>query len=141
MNPKEEGVQARIFATALRTWAGIDVEEAPTAVRLEIREPPAWEYAGVINLTNCQQERILKLLRGELAENRPGYSSPERAAAVIQGLLTERRLAGRTHVDASDLVEAAPRIGRSRKWIAAHITELIEAGHLRETRRPARFRL
>lgn len=138
---QQEGTTARVFAAALRNWATIDADPGPTAVRIEIRQPPAWGYLGTTNLTNGQFKRLLTFFRDDLAENRPGYSTPERAAAVIDALLTELAAAGRTYLTAKDLTEAAPRIGRPRPWIAAHISHLIEIGQLCETRRADRFRI
>ncbi|WP_436755413.1 hypothetical protein [Streptomyces sp. URMC 124] len=126
---------------ALRTWADDDPHDAPTTARLAIRTPPDWEHVGVVNLTHRTQQRILGLLRRDIAEQHPGPTSPQRAAAIIDGLLAEHRAAGRTHIRATDLVSAAPRIGRSRAWIAEHITRLVDAGYLQETWRPGRFRL
>ncbi|MBB4893542.1 hypothetical protein FHS39_002573 [Streptomyces olivoverticillatus] len=141
MKQKEDGTRARVFAAALRNWATIDADPAPTAVRLDIRQPPDWAYAATINITARQHQRVLAFLHDDVAENKPGHSTPECAATVINALLTEHRIAGRSHITAADLVNAAPRIGRSRTWIAAHITELIDTGRLGETRRPGRFRL
>ena len=138
---KRNGVQARVFGAALRTWATVDADDAPTAVRLEVRQPPEWGYVATVNITARQHGRLLAFLRDDLAENRPGYSSPERAAAVIEGLLTELAAAGQSCVTTVDLVDAGPRIGRSRSWIAAHITDLVDAGRLIETRRPDVFRI
>lgn len=138
---KDAGARARVFAAALRTWSTIDADDSPTAVRLDVRQPPDWKYAATVNLTVRQHGRLLAFLRDDLAENRPGYSSPSRAAAVIGGLLTELVADGRTRVTAADLVDAAPRIGRSRSWIAAHIADLVDDGRLLETRRPGVFRI
>lgn len=140
MNPSEEGgTKARVLAAALRNWATVDADPAPTVARLEIRQPPTWGYLGTTNLTDRQYKRVLAFLRDDLIENRPGYSSPERAAAVIEGLLRELVAAGQARVTTTDLVDTAPRIGRSRTWIAAHITDLIDTGRLRETRRADTF--
>lgn len=138
---KDAGAQARVFAAALRTWATIDADDSPTAVRVEVRQPPDWKYAATVNLTSRQHHRLLAFMRDDLAENRPGYSSPSRAAAVVGGLLAELAAAGYTRVTTADLVDAAPRIGRSRSWIAAHVTDLVDDGHLIETRRPGVFRI
>jgi hypothetical protein len=42
---------------------------------------------------------------------------------------------------AADLIAAAPRIGRPRGWIASHLSTLVDAGRLEETRRPGVFRI
>jgi hypothetical protein len=140
MNPaSEDGTKARVLAAALRNWATVDADHQPTVARLEIRQPPSWGYAATVNISDRQYKRVLGFLRDDLIENRPGYSSPERAEAVIEGLLRELTAAGRIRVTATDLVDAAPRIGRSRAWIAAHITDLIDTGRLRETRRADTF--
>ncbi|MFF8829312.1 hypothetical protein [Streptomyces sp. NPDC015131] len=136
-----DGVHAKILAAALRTWTTADNDPEPPVARIEIRYPPAWAFASTSNLTARQQSRLLTFLRDDLAENRPAYSTPERAAAVIKGLLAEAAADGRTRITTADLAEAAPRIGRSRSWIAAHITQLIDSGQLHETRRPDTFRI
>lgn len=138
---QDDGTKARVLAAALNNWARIDADLTPTVARLQIRQPPSWGYASTVDISDRQYKRVLAFLRDDLIENRPGYSSPERAAKVVAGLLAEHRAAGRTRLTTADLVEAAPRIGRSRTWIAAHITELIDAGQLQETRRPGIFRI
>jgi len=136
-----DGRHAKVLAAALRTWTTVDHDPEPPVARLEIRYPPAWAFASTTSLTARQQTRLLAFLRDDLAENRPGHSTPDRAAAVINGLLAEAAAAGRTRITTADLAEAAPRIGRSRTWIAAHITDLIDAGTLQQTRRPNTFRI
>lgn len=139
--PETDGSHAKVLAAAFRTWTTVDNDPEPPVARIEIRYPPAWAFASTNSLTARQQTRLLAFLRDDLAENRPSHSTPERAAAVINGLLTELAAAGRTRITTADLAEAAPRIGRSRTWIAAHITELLDSGHLQETRRPDTFRI
>lgn len=142
MKPPETGASAaKVLAAALRAWTTIDNDPEPPVARIEIRYPPAWAFASTNSLTARQQQRLLNFLRDDLAENRPGYSTPERAAAVIDGLLAEAAAAGRDRITTADLAEAAPRIGRSRTWIAAHVTDLIDDGRLTETRRPDTFRI
>ncbi|MFI8942735.1 hypothetical protein [Streptomyces syringium] len=138
---REDGTQAKVLAAALRNWATIDADPSPTVARLVIRQPPEWAYTATVNITGRQYKRVLAFLRDDLADEHPGRSTPERAAAVIDGLITEHRVAGHAHITTADLVEAAPRIGRTRTWIAAHIAELVDTGQLHETRRPQRFRL
>ncbi|MGQ4353188.1 hypothetical protein [Streptomyces drozdowiczii] len=142
MKPSEtDASAAKVLAAALRTWTTADGDPEPSVARLEIRYPPAWAFAATNSLTARQQQRLLNFLRDDLAENRPGYSTPERAATIIDGLLAEATAAGRDRITTADLAEAAPRIGRSRSWIAAHITDLIDNGRLTETRRPNTFRI
>ncbi|MEV4970584.1 hypothetical protein [Streptomyces scopuliridis] len=136
-----DGSRAKVLAAAFRTWTTVLDDPEPAVARLEIRYPPAWAFATTVSITARQQKRLLGFLRDDLAENRPGNSTPERAATVIDGLLAELAAAGRTRVTTADLAEAAPRIGRSRTWIAAHITDLIDGGRLTETRRPDTFRI
>jgi hypothetical protein len=138
---QDDGAKARVLAAALRNWATVDADHTPTVARLHVRKPPEWGYCTTVDISDRQYKRVLAFLRDDLIENRPGYSSPERAAAIIAGLLAEHRAAGHTRLTTADLVEAAPRIGRSRSWIAAHITTLIDAGQLAETRRPGVFRI
>lgn len=144
MNPRKspgEG-RARVLLTALRTWATIDrPDNAPTAARIQIRATPDWQYAGTVDITTDQYQRLLRLLRDDLAEHHPGHSSPDRAARVINSLLGELLAAGHGHVTSRDLVAAAARIGRPRTWIATHIAGLIESGRLIETRRAGRWRI
>ncbi|GGX40497.1 hypothetical protein [Streptomyces noursei] len=137
----EDGTKARVLAAALRNWATVDADMDPTVARLEVRQPPTWAYAATVNISDRQYKRVLAFLRDDLIENRPGYSTPERAADVVEALLQELLAAGRICVTTADLVEAVPRIGRSRTWIAAHITELIDSGRLRETRRTDTFNI
>jgi hypothetical protein len=122
--PETDGSRAKVLAAAFRTWTTVDNDPEPPVVRIEIRYPPHWAFASTNNLTV-----------------RPGHSTPERAAAVIHGLLAEVVAAGRTCITTADLADAAPRIGRSRTWIAAHVTDLIDNGTLGETRRPDTFRI
>jgi hypothetical protein len=136
-----DGSHARVLAAAFRTWTTVDNDPEPPVARIEIRYPPAWAFASTNSLTARQQSRLLAFLRDDLAENRPSHSTPERAARVIDGLLAEAAAAGRTRITTADLAEAAPRIGRSRTWIAAHITHLLDSGQLQETRRPDTFRI
>lgn len=136
-----DGRQARVLASALRNWAAIDTDNGPTAARIQIRQPPTWDYVGTVNITEQQTHRILELLRGDVTANTPHLASPERAAAVIQALLTERRTAGHTTIHVRDLIEAAPRIGRDRAWIAAHLNQLADQGQIEETWRPSVFRI
>ncbi|MEU1088933.1 hypothetical protein ABZ401_19220 [Streptomyces sp. NPDC005892] len=139
--PETDGSRARVLAAAFRTWTTVDNDPEPPVVRIEIRYPPHWAFASTNNLTARQQGRLLAFLRDDLAENRPDHSTPERAAAVVAGLITEHAAAGRSRITTADLADAAPRIGRSRTWIAAHITDLIDNGTLQETRRPDTFRI
>jgi hypothetical protein len=139
--PESDGSRAKVLAAAFRTWTTVDATPEPAVARIEIRYPPAWAFASTTAITARQQRRLLDFLRDDLAENRPGNSTPERSARVIAGLLAELVAAGQTRITTADLAQAAPRIGRSRTWIAAHITDLIDAGTLHETRRPDTFRI
>ena len=141
MSPQEDGTKARVLAAARRNWATTDADHTPTVARITIRQPPHGGHAATIGISDRQYKRVLGFLRDDLIENRPGYSTPERAAQVIDGVIAEHRAAGYTRLTTADLVDAAPRIGRSRAWIAAHITHLIDTGALAETRRPGTFRI
>lgn len=136
-----EGREARVLTAALRHWAALDTDPAPTAVRLQIRQPPNWEYAGTINITHAQADRILGLIRDDVTAHTPRTATPEHAAAAIQALLAEHRAAGHTTIHAHDLVQAATRIGRSRTWIAEHLNDLADSGQIAETWRPHTFRI
>lgn len=136
-----DGRQARVLAGALRNWAAIDPDTTPIAARIQIRQPPEWGYVATINLTDQQTHRILGLLRDDLTHNTPHLASPDRAAAVIDALITELRTAGHTTLHVRDLVAAAPRIGRPAAWIAAHLGDLADQGQIEETWRPHVFRI
>ncbi|MYX14415.1 hypothetical protein GTY67_13515 [Streptomyces sp. SID8374] len=140
-SPEADGGRAKVLAAALRTWTTVDNDPQPPVARLEIRYPPNWAFASTNPITARQQGRLLAFLRDDLAENRPTHSTPERAAAVIHGLIAEHAAVGHTRITTADLTEAAPRIGRSRTWIAGHITNLVDSGVLHETRRPDTFRI
>lgn len=141
MSPQEDGTKARVLAAAWRNWAATDADHTPTVARIAIRQPPQWGHAATIGISDRQYKRVLAFLRDDLIENRPGYSTPERAAQIIDGLIAEHRAAGHACLTTADLVDAAPRIGRSRAWIANHITDLVYAGQLQETRSPGVFRI
>lgn len=136
-----DGRQARVLAGALRNWAALDTDHGPTAARIQIRQPPNWEYVGTVNVTHDQVDRILGLFRDDVTAHTPHLASPERAAAVINHLITERRAAGHTTIHVRDLTEAAPRIGRPNAWIAAHLNDLADKGQIQETWRPSVFRI
>ncbi|MGW4270856.1 hypothetical protein ACWEGQ_00460 [Streptomyces seoulensis] len=138
---QKTGTQARVLAAAIRTWATTNPDPSPPCARLQIRQPPTWSYTSTTDLTHQQHTRLLTLLRNDLANHHPGHSTPERAAAVIHGLITETAAASHRHITTADLVQAAPRIGRDRTWIASHITHLIDQGLLQETRHPNQFRI
>ncbi|MGX1632653.1 hypothetical protein ACWGUL_01145 [Streptomyces albidoflavus] len=144
MTPSKEGADARVLATALRTWATVShhpTQQPIETARIQIRQPPNWEFAGTIPINHTQHQRLLGLLREDLAEHHPAHSTPERSADVINGLITELAVAGRTRLTTADLAAAAPRIGRSRAWIAEHINHLVDSGRLIETRKPDTFRI
>jgi hypothetical protein len=136
-----EGRHARVLTAALRNWAALDTTHTPTAARIQIRQPPTWEYVGTINITDTQVDRILSLIRDDVTAHTPHLASPEHAAAAIQALLAERRAAGHTTIHARDLTEAAARIGRPRAWIADHLNQLADTGQIQETWRPSVFRI
>ncbi|MEU7177248.1 MULTISPECIES: hypothetical protein [Streptomyces] len=134
------GMRARVLAAALRNWASLTPDATPTAVRVEIRQPPDWQYVTTLDLTRHQHRRLLNWLRDDLTLH-TGTSTPERASAVIEAVLAELTAAGQRRVTTADLLDASGRIGRSRAWIAAHVTHLLDTGRLRETRRPGSFRI
>ena len=136
-----DGRHARILAGALRNWAALNDDDtpAPTAARIQIRQPPDWGYVATINITREQTDRILQLLRDDLTDPTPHPTSPDRAAAVINHLITERRTAGHTTLHVRDLNQA--RIGRPTAWIAAHLGHLADTGQIAETWRPGLFRI
>ncbi|TSB13367.1 hypothetical protein FNJ62_29715 [Streptomyces benahoarensis] len=134
------GARARVLAAALRNWTTLTPDTTPTTVRVQIRQPPDWQYVTTLDLTRHQHHRLLAWLRDDLTVH-TGTSTPERAAAVINAVLAELTAAGHTRLTTADLVDAADRIGRSHTWIATHITHLIDTGRLHETRRPGHFRI
>lgn len=74
--PESDGSPAKVLAAAFRTWTTVDADPEPAVARLEIRYPPDWAFASTNSLTARQQKRLLAFLRDDLAENRPGYSTP-----------------------------------------------------------------
>lgn len=133
---------AQVLGFALRTWATLnESDHTPVVARLQVRQPPGWGHVETVDLTGRQCLRIRDFLRNDLAEYNPGHRTREEAAAVVETVLHEITLEGRNKVTAADLVAAAPRIGRSRAWIAAHVSELVDAGRLVETCRPGVFRI
>lgn len=141
MNTLQDGREARVLAAALRHWTNTNPTPDPTAARLQIRQPPNWDFVSTTNLTQPQTRRILALLRDDLTAHTPHPTTPEQAAEAIQALLTEHRAAGHTTIHARDLTEAATRIGRPRTWIAAHLGELIDSQQIQETWRPSVYRI
>ncbi|MDI5967152.1 hypothetical protein [Streptantibioticus silvisoli] len=142
MKPPADGRQARVLGAALRNWASHTADPGPPAVRLQIRQPPDWSYVNAVDLTDDQYQRLLAFLRDDLTAYQPEpQPSPGSATRAFDGYLAELRVAGHTRLTAAELLDAAPRVGRSRTWIAQHVTHLIDTGQLRETRRPGVFRI
>lgn len=140
MKPPSGGSRARVLGAALRNWAAHTADPTPPVARLQIRQPPDWSYVNAVNLTE-------QALTG-LPARRP-HRLPARAAIQSRPRhprlrrLPRRTARRRPHPPdgRADLLDAAPRVGRPRAWIAAHVTHLINTGQLRETRRPGVFRI
>lgn len=131
--------RAAVLAAALDSWAKTTTDNGQPTARLEIRQAPDWAYTGRTTLTSGQVTRLLAVLRDDLVPAAP--NSPVQAAAVVDQLLAEYRAAGRTTIRPDDLVGDLPRIGRTREWLAVHLTQLADDGYLRETWRPGVYRI
>lgn len=132
---------ARVLAAALRTWTTVhrrDRAAVPTstAVRLDVRSPGDWGHVGTVNLTPGRAARVLDLLREDLTRHAAGT-----LAAHVAGYLDEARAAGRRRLYARDLLDAAARAGSTKADLAAHLAELVDAGHLAETWWPGVYRI
>jgi hypothetical protein len=131
---------ARVLAAALRTWTTVH-RSAPAAapdpaVRLEVRQPGDWEHVGTVDLDGGRAARVLDMLREDLVATTAGT-----LAAHVDGYLTEARALGRRRLHARDLLDAAARAGCTKRDLAAHLAELVDAGHLAETRWPGVYRI
>lgn len=140
MPQQRHGRPAAVLAAALNSWATAtrDHDTGPAA-RLELRQAPDWSYAGKIQLTAMQSDRLLYLLRADLIP--PRRNTPVQAAQAVEQLLAEWRAEGRTHIHPTDLVAQLPRIAQTRAWLAEHLVQLVDDGYLTETRRPGTYRL
>ena len=132
---RDRSRRARVVAAALRTWATLRRTTTPPAVRVDVRQPERWSHVATIDLDDAGADRVLALLREDVAR------TPATLADHVDGWLTEQAAAGRTRVRARDLLDVAVRAGRTKSELAAHLAGLVDAGRLRETRRPGVFRL
>lgn len=130
---------AAVLAAALSSWATATRDHTPPTARLELRQAPEWKYTGKVPLTEGQIGRLLALLREDLTP--PRANTAEQAAAAVDQILAEWRAEGRTTIRPADLVAQLPRIAQTRAWLAGHLGELVDAGYLRETRRPGVYRM
>lgn len=130
---------AAVLAAALHSWATTTQDATEPAARIELRQAPTWAYIGKTTLTDPQVTRLLDLLRDDLTPTTP--NTPLQAAAALDQILAEYRAAGRTRIRPDDLTAELPRIGQSKQWLAAHLTELADNGYITETRRPATYRI
>lgn len=131
--------RAAVLSAALRSWAATTADHGDQATLVELRQAPDWEYVGKTPLTDGQVARLLEVLRADLVPAAP--LTPEQASAAVDQLLAEWRAEGRTRIRPDDLADAMPRIGRSREWLAAHLTHLADQGYIGETRRPGTYRI
>ncbi|WP_326598077.1 hypothetical protein [Streptomyces sp. NBC_01803] len=126
---------ARVFAAALRNWTRIGGQtDAATAVRVDVRQPADWSHIATINIDRQQANRVLGLLRHDVADQIPGPRAPEQAALLIDARLTELRAAGHRTIRPTDLLDLAHTTGQTKEWLAAHLSHLADTGRLRETR-------
>lgn len=130
---------AAVLTAALRSWATANPDPADPTIRIEFRGAPTWAPTGKTNLTPGQADRLLYLLREDLAP--PRRNTPTQAAVAVDQLLAEWRAEGRTRIRPTDLIAQLPRIAQSRAWLAEHLVHLTDAGYLTETRRPGVYRL
>lgn len=140
MPQPRQGRPAAVLAAALNSWATAtrDHDTEPVA-RIELRQAPDWAYTGRTSLTGVQVDRLLYLLREDLVP--PRRNTPVQAAQAVDQILAEWRAEGRTLIRPADLVAQLPRIAQTRAWVAQHLTQLVDAGYLAETRRPGTYRL
>lgn len=132
---------ARVIAAALRAWAPAR-SAGDTALRLEVREPERWEHTATVNLDDGHADRLLTLLRRDVAESLPRSCTPAQAAAAIEQHLVLMLAAGTHTIHAADLLDLALRTGQSKTWLASHLVQLLDAGHLREIWwRPGTYRI
>ena len=128
--PRPTGRRARVVAAALRVWtAGARPDAA--ALRLEVREPGTWEHAATVNVGDDQAERLLALLRRDVADRTPRACTPDQAAAAVHDRLVALLAADRRTISRAELVDVARRCGQSTQWLAGHVLHLLDAGHLR----------
>jgi hypothetical protein len=133
--------RAAVLAAALHSWATTTSDNSPPIARLVVRQGPTWEHISTTNLTSDQITRIITVLRTDLIPDPSRPATAVQASAAVDQLLAEWRAEGRKVIRPEDFIEALPRIGRSREWLAHHLVHLADAGYLRETRRPGTYRL
>lgn len=139
MPPPRPTRSAAVLAAAVASWAKTTADAGQPTARIELRQAPNWAYIGRTTLTDSQVTRLLDVLREDLTPAAP--LTPEQASAAVDQLLAEWRAEGRTRIHADDLTAALPRVGRSRTWLAQHLTNLADQGYLAETRRPGTYRI
>ncbi|MFD5319346.1 hypothetical protein [Streptomyces sp. NPDC127098] len=133
---------ARVLAAALRAWTNPTPPPDTAAARLVIRQPDDWAHTATINLTSGHTDRLIGLIRRDVADHTPRTCTPEQAAEAIRHHLAYCLAAGHHAIRHADLLDLASRTGQSKTWLAHHITELIDGGHLRETWwRPGTYRI
>ncbi|WP_049580361.1 hypothetical protein [Streptomyces sp. SBT349] len=133
---------ARILAAALRAWTTPTPDPDKAAARLVIRQPDDWDHTATINLTHGHTDRLIGLIRRDVADRLPRRCSPEQTAQAIDRHLAHRIAAGHRTVSHSDLVDIARCTGQTTHWLAHHLVTLLDSGLLRETWwRPGTYRI
>ena len=131
--------RAAVLAAALHSWTVATADTTPVGTQVVLREGPDWQWLATNPLTDSQVDRVIGFLRADLAV--PGPTTAVQAGAAVDQILAEWRAEGRKTVRPADFVEALPRIGRSRSWLAHHLVHLVDSKYLPETRRPGVYRL
>ncbi|ARQ69742.1 hypothetical protein [Streptomyces marincola] len=132
---------ARVLAAALRAWT---THPAPreTAARLDIRQPEDWSHTASITLDADRTDRLIGLIRRDVAAQLPRHCTPKQTAQAIGHHLAHRLAAGHRTVRHSDLLDIALRTGQTTHWLAHHLVTLLDSGRLRETWwRPYTYRI
>ncbi|RKN07287.1 hypothetical protein [Streptomyces radicis] len=133
---------ARVLAAALHAWTTPTPHPDKAAARLDIREPSRWEHTATINLTHGHTDRLIGLIRADVADRLPRHCSPEQTAQAIEQHLAHRTAAGHRTVNHRDLLDIARRTGQTTHWLAHHLIALLDTGRLRETWwRPHTYRI
>ncbi|MFI7274111.1 hypothetical protein [Streptomyces sp. NPDC049879] len=132
---------ARVLAAALRAWT-TPTPPDQAAARLDIREPDTWSHTATVSLTPDRTDRLIGLIRRDVAERLPRICTPQQTAEAIEQHLAHRLAAGHHTVSHTDLLDIALRTGQTTHWLAAHLVALLDAGRLRETWwRPRTYRI
>ncbi|MFI7274205.1 hypothetical protein [Streptomyces sp. NPDC049879] len=134
------GRAARVLAAALRAWTTTPPDQA--AARLDIRAPSRWEHAATVSLDPDRTDRLIGLIRQDVADRLPRICTPQQTAEAIEQYLAHRLAAGHRTVSRAELLDIALRTGQTTHWLAHHLVALLDGGRLRETWwRPRSYRI